>query len=241
MSIKSDKNLENSKNKDSLSWFEDYDINFISNNNNNLNEEKKEILEQVFQESKNFRNHFFKNYLFNFSENLDNRSDKNSYQYMNFFRNTQNIYNKHNINIKKRNNKDDEELKNYEKNATIEEKERDEQKCDIPFNENKNNNLMNENKIDDSFNFEKENCLNDKEANINFFVNPVGNDNFYSEDNKYLDNDINKSKNEKDKSNINEEDSNNNNTILNPSNNIIEEANTYFINRRIRFHIKIDP
>ena len=177
MSLYLNKNIENSKNNNLLSWVKDYDINFISNNNNNLDEDKKEILEQVFQESKNFRNNFLNNYLTDLSENLDNRSEKNSYQYMNFFRNAPNIYK--NINIKIRNNIDDEELGNYEKNATIEEKERDEQICDIPFNENEINPL-NESEKD----FEKENYINDKEGNINLFNNPFEKNDYYNEDSK---------------------------------------------------------
>ena len=78
------------QNKDLLTWIKDYDIDYISKNKIELNEDKKAILEHVYKNCKNIRKFFFNNYLTGISNNLDVRSDKNSYQYMNFFGNINN-------------------------------------------------------------------------------------------------------------------------------------------------------
>ena len=78
------------QNKDLLTWIKDYDIDSISKNKIELTEDKKAILDHVYKNSKNIRKFFFNNYLTGISNNLNVRSDKNSYQYMNFFGNTDN-------------------------------------------------------------------------------------------------------------------------------------------------------
>ena len=84
------------KKNDLLSKLRDYELNFISNvSKDEVNEENKEILQQVFEESKNFRNIFFNNYISSISDDLDRRSDKNFYQYIYFFRNYPEKYDFH--------------------------------------------------------------------------------------------------------------------------------------------------
>ena len=78
------------QNKDLLTWIKDYDIDSISKNKIDLTEDKKAILDHVYKNSKNIRKFFFNNYLTGISNNLNVRSDKNSYQYMNFFGNINN-------------------------------------------------------------------------------------------------------------------------------------------------------
>ena len=48
---------------DLLTRIRNYEANFISNNKNELNEERNEILEQVYKGSKNIGNKIFDNFL----------------------------------------------------------------------------------------------------------------------------------------------------------------------------------
>ena len=71
---------------DLLTRIRNYEANFISNNKNELNEERNEILEQVYKGSKNIGNKIFDNFLSEITENLNNYSEQNSYQYIYFFK-----------------------------------------------------------------------------------------------------------------------------------------------------------
>ena len=76
--------FEKLNNKDLITWIQDYDNNIF--NNDNISEEKKQILEQINKRSKKMRKFFYENYLIDFSENLNNKSDNNTYHYLNFFK-----------------------------------------------------------------------------------------------------------------------------------------------------------
>ena len=76
--------FEKWNNKDLITWIKDFDNNTF--NNDNITEEKKQILEQINKRSKNMRKFFYENYLTDFSENLNNKSDNNTYHYLNFFK-----------------------------------------------------------------------------------------------------------------------------------------------------------
>ena len=71
------------KNDDLISWMKEYDKNFFDNNK--FNEERKEIFDELYQSSKSMRNHFYDNYISNLSNNLNTKSDRNIYKYLNFF------------------------------------------------------------------------------------------------------------------------------------------------------------
>ena len=253
MEQKSNSNSEKFKNKDLLTRLKDYEANFISDNNNNeTDEEKKEILEEVFQGSKNIRNNFFKNYLTDISDNLNGHSDNNSYHYMDFFRNfpNNNFYTfSKKLNSKENEEKEDnkynienEELNIYENKATMIEKEADEQIEDIQISDDENieikeNNQLNENNNLDENNlnlFEKLNDNNDKEPDYNCVQNNI----CYNDENNSL-NEMNiKEKTDK-KGGFNNIIYKNKikgglNTKL--SNNIMTETETYFKNKKIRFH-----
>ena len=88
--MKEDFNImfEKWKNKDLLTWIKDYEDKFIFENNKEFNNDKKEFFEKVYKNSKNIRNYFYNNYLTDMSDNLNNKSDKNIYEYENFFRQT---------------------------------------------------------------------------------------------------------------------------------------------------------
>ena len=152
--------------KDLLTWIKDYDINSISKNKIESNEDKKAILDHVYKNSKNIRKFFFNNYLTGISNNLNVRSDKNSYQYMNFFGSNKNK-NKTTISIdfingdKSKENNDDNSYSNNKLfiNKTYEE-------C----KDNKTVNLEDENDLRKSNikNFEK-----NKNSNINLMNNYI--------------------------------------------------------------------
>ena len=230
------------KNKDLLSRLKDYEKNFISNNNNNeKDEERKEILEQVFQDSTNIRNNFFKNYVSDISENLNGRSDLNSYQYMNFFRYYPNKYNNKTfsknlkLNTKEKDNCNEiEDLNIYENNAIVIEKEADEQIMDAQISDDENKQINEINKLDENNIdlFKKLEDNNDKEPDYNSVQN---NNNFYNDENipsNIIDN-IEEDKKFSDKNMI----KTNSNSKL--PNNIIEEAENYFKNKKTRFHNNI--
>ena len=108
-------NLEEMQNKDlDLDLFiriKDYENNFISNNINKLNEDKKEILTQVYKES-NIRKDFYNNFLINFSDNIIAPNNKKSNTSTNFYKTNNKefsqksfkIYNNNNFNSKNDNN-----------------------------------------------------------------------------------------------------------------------------------------
>ena len=77
--------FENWKNKDLLTWIKDYDKKFYMDNKE-LNPDKKEIFEQIYNGSRNIRNYFYNNYLTDISDNLNCKSDKKIYEYKNFFK-----------------------------------------------------------------------------------------------------------------------------------------------------------
>ena len=147
------------QNKDLLTWIKDYDGDSISKNRVELNEDKKAILDHVYKNSRNIRKFFFNNYLTGISNNLNVRSDKNSYQYMNFFGNiinknttkisidlqnedkSKNNYNNTYSNNKLFTNKTYEE---YKDNKTIDlEGENDLSNSNIKTFENNNNSIIN--------------------------------------------------------------------------------------------------
>ena len=68
------------KNKDLITWIEDYENKYYSIDSKD-NEIKKEILEQVHNNNKNVRKLFFDNYLSDISNNLNSKSNKDNYQY----------------------------------------------------------------------------------------------------------------------------------------------------------------
>ena len=76
--------FEKLKKKDLLTWIKDYEKTFMDNNM--INSDKKEILEQVYKGSANIRKYFYNNYLTDISAQLNTKSDKDSYKYLNFFK-----------------------------------------------------------------------------------------------------------------------------------------------------------
>ena len=78
--------FEKWKNKDLLEWIKEYE-NKLYKSENNINKSfTKEVLEQVYNNSQNIRNYFFNNYLTEISDNLNKKSDKDNYEYIDFFR-----------------------------------------------------------------------------------------------------------------------------------------------------------
>ena len=182
------------QNKDLLTWIKDYDIDSISKNKIELNEDKKAILDHVYKNSKNIRKFFFNNYLTGISNNLNVRSDKNSYQYMNFFGKINNK-NKTTISIDDQS-EDKSKVKNgnsysnsklfinktyeeYKENKTINlERENNLNSCKVKTFENNNSNInfMNNyierindgnQKIDDWKNSNAQNICQDNNINYN--------------------------------------------------------------------------
>ena len=95
------------KNKDLLTWIKDYEKKFYENNN--LNEDRKEIIEEIYKGSEDVRNNFYEHYITDISENLNTRSNKNTYQYLNFFKRVEPKGNKNIYEIYKK-----EEIKYYD-------------------------------------------------------------------------------------------------------------------------------
>ena len=77
--------FDNYKNKDLLAWIKDYENKFYTENKE-LSPDKKEFFEKVYNRSKNVRNYFYNNYLSDISDNLNSKSNKNTYEYENFFK-----------------------------------------------------------------------------------------------------------------------------------------------------------
>ena len=77
--------FEKWKNKDLITWIKDYEQKFYKDMEDS-NNEKKEFFEKIYNGTKNIRNYFYNNYLTDMSDNLNNKSDENNYQYINFFR-----------------------------------------------------------------------------------------------------------------------------------------------------------
>ena len=80
-------NLEEMDNKDLDLYIriKDYENNFISNNINKLNEDRKEIITQVYKESNDIRKNFYNNFLINFSDNIIVPINKKSNTCTNFY------------------------------------------------------------------------------------------------------------------------------------------------------------
>ena len=244
---------------DLLTRIRNYEANFISNNKNELNEERNEILEQVYKGSKNIGNKIFDNFLSEITENLNNYSEQNSYQYIYFFKDYPNKHNSHTylneLNIKEK----------YAKEI-MEEKEKNNTNINqIYYSSNNKNNSIKQNKknniktnddelklyiINSSFEekeaneqleniqtyFEDDNINNEEKNNIKLKV--FDGDEFILENsNNFNDKEPNfniVSKNErteKEKSKINYKKKSKYTT-----NDIIKEANNYFQKKRKRFH-----
>ena len=139
------------KKNDLLTRIKNYEDNFFYNNKNELNGERNEILEQVYKGSKAIRNNFFNNYLSEITDNLNNHSDQNSYQYINFFRENPSKYNSYTYSKKlKRKEKYKEDNLNQENNNIIE-------ICNMNIISTKE---INNDKIIDKKNYEDENNEN---------------------------------------------------------------------------------
>ena len=78
--------FEKWKNKDLSTWIKDYENKFNNFENMDYDDDKKEILEQVYKGSKNIRKYFYNNYLNGISDNLNTKSKPDNYKYINFFR-----------------------------------------------------------------------------------------------------------------------------------------------------------
>ena len=78
--------FEKWKNKDLSTWIKDYEKKFYNIENMDYDDDKKEILEQVYKGSKNIRKYFYNNYLNGISDNLNTKSKEDNYKYINFFR-----------------------------------------------------------------------------------------------------------------------------------------------------------
>ena len=72
------------KRRDLLSWIKDYETKF-DEKHKDIDSDRKEFFEKVYEDSDNIRKYFFDHYLNNISNNLYAKSDKNSYQYKDFF------------------------------------------------------------------------------------------------------------------------------------------------------------
>ena len=141
---------------DLLTRIRNYEANFISNNKNELNEERNEILEQVYKGSKNIGNKIFDNFLSEITENLNNYSEQNSYQYIYFFKDYPNKHNSHTylneLNIKEKYAK--EIMEEKEKNNTnINQIYYSSNNKNNTIKQNKKNNNNNKKKFEDKNNF----------------------------------------------------------------------------------------
>lgn len=176
------------KKNDLLNKLKDYELNFISNvSKDEVNEENKEILQQVFEESKNFRNIFFNNYISSISDDLDRRSDKNFYQYIYFFRNYPEKFDFHtyskklkikekiiidnNNYCKKKNSKSLFTNNNYEElnEKVMENNNENKYRLNRKYNssdiQNKNNNYLQNKENNELINFQNKATIEEKEGN----------------------------------------------------------------------------
>ena len=179
--IKEDFNIifERWKNKDLLTWIKDYEEKFYADNEE-LNNDKKQFFDQVYKGSENIRSYFYNNYLIDMSNNLNVKSDKNIYQYTNFFKQITptrkkgyRIYKNEKIEYYDSNDEDDintnEKLRNKEYNKSNINKNNYEKINDNEFYIRKNNKVYNnrydDNEGEENDNEEKIKYKNDKKNN----------------------------------------------------------------------------
>ena len=77
-----------SEKRDLLTWIKDCE-NKIDERNIESDENKREFFQKIYDDSEHMRKYFFDNYLNNISNNLNSKSNKDSYKYKDFFRRDQ--------------------------------------------------------------------------------------------------------------------------------------------------------
>ena len=202
------------KKKDLLTWIKDCESKF-DEKNYDLDEDKKDFFKKIYEDSNHIRKYFFENYLNNITDNLNTKSNKDSYQYKDFFKldNQSDVKNKYfsMFEEKEKKNKENKQNKKYEYKGKENIKDNFINKKENYFNyytskyKKKNEEKINENKND--------NIYKDKYKNNNIYVS------------KYYD--VYKTKNEKINNSQNFENKSDNNNNKKETSSIYNNINKY--------------